>query len=77
MALVRNFIKIMPKNKSHPTEVDAEWCVVESETFKLLQISTFGSDSRQSQPKVSQTLQFDKNSAAILKKAIEQIFPDL
>lgn len=42
----------------------------------LLQISTFGSDERQSHPKVSQTLQIDHHIATQLKLAIEAAFPD-
>lgn len=59
----------------HPTEVDAEIRqVVSIDGTRLLQISTFGSDHRQSAPKVSQTLQFDRETAMQLRVAIEDCF---
>jgi len=75
MARVRKLSKRRSNSKPHPTEVDAEWSVIETETgVKLLQISTFGSDTRVSQPKVSQTLQFDRDTAQELISVLGQVF---
>ncbi len=41
----------------------------------LLQLSSFGSDARASSPKVSQTLQFDRDSAQRLRDYIDRTFP--
>lgn len=61
----------------HPSECDAEWSILQfGNESVLLQISTFGSDERQSHPKVSQTLQIDHHIATQLKLAIEAAFPD-
>lgn len=77
MARIRTFTKASSISTPHPTETDAHWALVQDETSRLLQVSTFGSDSRASHPKVSQTLQFDRDSAALLKHAIDTVFPDL
>ncbi|GAB3617399.1 hypothetical protein GCM10027416_19560 [Okibacterium endophyticum] len=77
MARVRSFTQASSSGSPHPTETDAQWSVVRAGEASLLQVSTFGSDVRVSQPKVSQTLQFDRSSAALLKQAIEAAFPGL
>lgn len=77
MARVRSFTQAHSSGSPHPTETDAQWSVVQAGEASLLQVSTFGSDDRVSQPKVSQTLQFDRSSAALLKQAIEAAFPGL
>jgi hypothetical protein len=75
MAIVRNFNQTAAHGGPHPTEADAQWSIVTTPTGeKLLQISTFGSDNRASQPKVSQTLQFDRSVAVRLIEAIEATF---
>lgn len=43
----------------------------------LLQLSTFGSDTRKSDPKVSQTLQIDAARAGELMHLLRDAFPDL
>lgn len=59
----------------HPTEVDAEWSIItNNEGNKLLQVSTFGSDTRASLPKVSQTIQLDASMAKILRAALTATF---
>ncbi|WP_199184003.1 hypothetical protein [Cryobacterium sp. Y57] len=62
--------------KIHPTEVDCLLQIVEGPTgSKYLQLSTFGSDSRESKPKTSQTLQFDEEFAATMIRALQSCFP--
>ncbi|WP_187976383.1 hypothetical protein [Mycetocola sp. JXN-3] len=77
MARIRDFEQVTSKSKIHPTEADAEWNILSFGPDTLLQVSTFGSDSRASHPKVSQTIQFDLNAARTLKEAIETAFPEL
>jgi hypothetical protein len=77
MARIRSFSQVSSNSSSHPTETDAQWSVIHTGASDLLQISTFGSDVRASQKKVSQTLQFDRSTAALLKQAISFAFPDL
>lgn len=73
MARVRSLIEVPGASKAHPTEVDAEWSIVELIQGRLLQISTYGSDHRKSSG-VSQTLQFDQRQARALAEAIKQAF---
>ena len=42
-----------------------------------LQLDTYGSDDRDFPGKISQSVQFNRDSAAQLKKLIEQVFPNL
>ncbi|WP_168929657.1 hypothetical protein [Nocardioides sp. GY 10127] len=59
------------QGRAHPTEVDCEWQVVRSSSGELLlQLSTYGSDTRQSQPKVSQTVQLDLDTCEELVRII-------
>lgn len=41
----------------------------------MLQLSIYGSDTRASQPKVSQTLQIDQAGARELLRILRQAFP--
>lgn len=59
----------------HPTEVDCEVRRVNAATGEtLLQLSTFGSSSRASEPKVSQTIQIDRDMARQLRGLIDETF---
>ena len=77
MARIRSITKVTSGGRIHPTEVDAEWSVANFPGPKLLQISTFGSDSRVSRPKVSQTIQIDRKTALILIEAFRETFPGI
>jgi hypothetical protein len=74
MARVRSFRRTTGTSKVHPTEVDAEWSVVNDLSGRLVKISTYGSDTRKGSG-VSQTLQFDEEQARALVRAIEATFP--
>lgn len=64
-----------PVTGAHPTEVDSEVREVEvADGEKLIQLSTFGSDQRASEPKVSQTIQMDKEVALELRSLIDRVF---
>ena len=60
--------------KPHPTEVD---CFVQAidGAEKLLHITTFGSDSRVSASKSSQSVQLNQEQAHKLRAIIDQVFP--
>lgn len=77
MARVRSIERIASNVQAHPTEVDCGWQIVESPDGRLLQLSTYGSDQRKSQPKVSQTLQFDGAVAKQLVEVLRSAFPGL
>lgn len=76
MALIRSLTKDQGStSRPHPTHVDCRWQVLESPTgSKLFQLSTYGSDERESEPKVSQTVQLDKEIAAQLVARLRETF---
>ncbi len=47
----------------HPTELVARYIVAEADGRKVLQLNTYGSSGRDVPDKLSQTLQFDENTA--------------
>lgn len=56
MARIRSFAEDTSSTRRHPTEVDATYRTVIDVDRVLFQLSTFGSDQRTSEPKVSQTI---------------------
>lgn len=73
MALVTSVVRDERNFRSiHPTEVSAYYLVAELDGKKVLQINTYGSAGRDVPGKLSQTLQFNEQSAreifAVLKK---------
>lgn len=64
-----------PSAVVHPTEVDCEVRqVLTAGGQTYLQLSTFGSANRVSEPKVSQTIQIDREIALKLRQLIEETF---
>lgn len=57
--------------RPHPTEVDCRWQVVRASSGPaLFQLSTYGSDARVSEPKVSQTIQIDE---AVARELVDNL----
>jgi hypothetical protein len=78
MALIRSFTRSNGSARPHPSEVDCQWQPLsDASGQRLLQLSTFGSDMRRSQPKVSQTIQIDAATAKQLLQALRETFPEL
>lgn len=77
MARIRSFSRGRRDVRVHSTEVDCEYQIVQSPMGPLVQLSTFGSDSRKLGPKLSQTIQVDKAGAKELLAIIRTAFPDL
>ncbi|AGM02896.1 hypothetical protein AORI_0307 [Amycolatopsis keratiniphila] len=77
MARVTEFFQVRGDTKPHPTEVECGYRTINTPTGPLLQLSTYGSDERQSEKKVSQTLQLDRENALRLVAIIRETFPDL
>jgi Tfp pilus assembly protein PilX len=77
MAVIRSLVLGSRSASRHPTDVDAEYQAVNGAEEKLFQISTFGSDDRASEPKVSQTIQLNEALAKDLLRAIRSVFPGL
>ncbi|ETK33656.1 hypothetical protein [Microbispora sp. ATCC PTA-5024] len=77
MAKVREFFEDKKASVSHPTVVDCGYQVVHTSEGVFLQLSTYGSDHRQTQKKTSQTLQLDHEHAAQLLQILIAAFPNL
>ncbi|MFG1943970.1 hypothetical protein [Nonomuraea sp. NPDC048826] len=77
MARIKEFFRIRQSARMHPTEVECGYQSIATPYGTLLQLSTYGSDARQSEKKVSQTLQLDRQQAATLVEIIKETFPDL
>lgn len=76
MARIRSFSFRPAEGHAHPTEVDATWAIIHNGHDALVQISTYGSDARQSHPKVSQTIQIDEAIAAQVIDVLVDTFGD-
>lgn len=64
--------------RPHDSEVDCFYTIVHTtDGQRLLHLSTFGSDSRQSNPKSSQSIQIDEATAAKLIELMRTTFPNL
>lgn len=76
MALVRSLTRDERSvSRPHPTEVDCRWQVISGpHGVALFQLSTYGSDNRESEPKVSQTIQFDRDIATQLVARLREAF---
>lgn len=77
MAVIRSITPSAQALRRHRTEVDATFQVLEDAAGRLFQLSTYGSDRRASQPKVSQTIQLDREQAAALVKQLLLAFPGI
>ncbi|MDX3002121.1 hypothetical protein PWY87_10600 [Kribbella solani] len=72
---MRSFSEGTQSVKVHPTEVDCCYQIVMTrDGSKLLHLTTFGSDERQSKPKSSQSIQLDEVSARELIRVIQATF---
>lgn len=76
-AHIRGFERTTNTTRPHPTPVDCGYQAVNGPDGTLLQLSTYGSDTRQSQPKVSQTIQVDRAAAVALLAILEETFPGI
>lgn len=78
MAQIRSLERGSRGVRRHSTYVDCEYQVVDDSSGpNLLTLSTFGSDTRKDANTVSQSLQFDESSAALLVAAVLEAFPSL
>ncbi|MBB5164132.1 hypothetical protein [Mycobacterium sp. AZCC_0083] len=78
MARVRTLAQGNQAIRAHETEVDCFYNVInQPDGTRLLHLSTFGSDYRQSKPKSSQTIQIDEDIARELIDLLESTFPQV
>lgn len=75
MARIKKVVMGTPSAKIHPTEVECEIREVTGpDGERYVQLSTFGSASRVSEQKVSQTLQISREVAAQLREVLDRVF---
>ncbi|WP_273733047.1 hypothetical protein [Mycolicibacterium septicum] len=78
MARVRSLTLGTQSIRPHDSKVDCFYNVLhDSDGGRLLHLSTFGSDQRQSTPKSSQSIQIDEQIARDLMTLLEETFPEL
>lgn len=64
-----------PSARNHST-CSCGWKVSQRDGERVLQLDTYGSDHRQDQGTVSQSIQFDEAGARDLMSVIRQVFPE-
>jgi len=75
MAVITKFEKEQRQPTLHPTYVICGWAIASSaEGGPLLQLTTYGSASRENPGKVSQTVQLTKESAGMLFDILKREF---
>lgn len=75
MARIRSISEANNNVRVHPTEVDCTFqAVYDKDGTKYLQLTTYGSDSRKSSPKSSQTIQMNEHMALELAKILLEQF---
>lgn len=78
MALIRCFVESRINSHQHPTEVDCGYQVVtRADGQDVLQLATFGSDTRQTNSKVSQTIQLNRDACVQLMAIMRSTFPGI
>lgn len=78
MARIRSLGRSARNFQLSRTEVDCEYLELRGDDgTPVLILATFGSDARQSKPKVSQTIQFDQSLAEELLEVMLRTFPGL
>jgi hypothetical protein len=75
MAKLTTFFQDRRASSEHPTEVECGWQVIDTPpNCRLLQLSTFGSEARLGERKVSQTIQLDEARARDLMEIMRRTF---
>lgn len=78
MARIRTLDQGMQNVRPHTSEVDCFYQIVHGpRKERLLHLTTFGSDSRESKPKSSQSVQVDRAIAEQLMEVLRKAFPGL
>jgi hypothetical protein len=76
MARIRSLEQGRQSVRRHDSEVDCFYnVIVQPDGSRLLHLSTFGSDFRQSKPKSSQSIQLDEDMASELIQLLRSTFP--
>lgn len=77
MAIIRELKHRVIEKDSRHTEAEATYSIVhESDGKKILQIDTYGSESRRFPGKVSQSIRFSAEGLEQLRKILKEHFED-
>jgi len=76
MALVKHLAKITKQRNVVHEPVECSYTIFEAEGARYVQLDTFGSSTRKLKHKVSQALQFDRESAGELRAILDRAFPE-
>lgn len=75
MAKIRNLEKLQTSGNRFRSEVDCTYQEVHTaDGTKYIQLTTYGSDTRKSDPKSSQTIHLDKDMAQKLIAVLSETF---
>ena len=74
MALIKAFTNRLMDRPTLHEEIEASYSVFEKDGRKLMQIDSYGRESRQIPGKKSQTIQLDKEGATSLFKILQREF---
>jgi 5-methylcytosine-specific restriction protein B len=78
MALIIEFVPSSTERRApHPTTVTCGWLSFNGPGGPVLQLDTYGSDERQIQGKVTQTIQLNEAAALRLMELMQETFPSL
>ncbi len=77
MALIGEFHHVTSDKSALHKPVSCGWRAFHAGDMKILQLDTYGSDTRQIPNKVSQSIQLDREGAAELLKLIRDTFPGI
>lgn len=69
-------VKADSSSVSH-TECSCGWRITDRNGERVVQLDSYGSESRKLTGKVSQSLQFDRTQAAVLIAALRAAFPGI
>lgn len=76
MAFITRFFELAPSDKKRPhSESECSWRVATREGRVVLQLDTYGSDTRKDVGTISQSVQLDEAAALELMVVMESVFP--
>lgn len=76
MAYITEFFESKSGGSSHHSTCSCGWKIAERDGMKVLQLDTYGSDTRKDQGTVSQSIQLDEGHALELLDLIKATFPN-
>lgn len=75
MTLIRSLTHVTKERQSRHGESDGGWSIAKVDGVTYFQLDTYGSDDRQQESTISQSIQLDRERALQLISALRQTFP--